>query len=234
MPAGPNASFQQWSNYNQHNFDLAVLQWTEDELLNTEDLTYFEEGPAQKWHLIGAFANKFDLSGYEYIWCLDDDCITTPENIAQTFDFCKQHNLDLAQPGLAPGSYNSHAPTLQIQDSIMHITDTVEIMCPIFSQKAWSACNDCNLDLPWGIGYGLEGYWQGVLECSAGITKFGGRVAVIDQLPVQHIKPVTQAHEYAAMGMDPNDDGMYFANKGFGNWTFRTLEVIKNTLRTRY
>ena len=40
------------------------------------------------------FASKQDLSRYEYIWILDDDCLTTPEGVEATFNFCKEHFYD--------------------------------------------------------------------------------------------------------------------------------------------
>lgn len=227
IPAGKDAIFQDWeSNYNTHNFDVAIINWTGEPLRNTEAATYVEDIPGWKWKIIAAFIEKHDVSQYEYIWCLDDDCVTVPELVAATFDFCRDNNLDLAQPALTEDSYVSHPPTRLVPGAQMHITDTVEIMCPIFSQRAWAATAAAYKDMPTGIGYGLEGYWQGVLECLSGTTKFGGRVAVIDCLPVAHIKPVTTTEQFKQRGLDPDTDGLHFYNMGHP-WVFNTLEVIK-------
>jgi hypothetical protein len=98
-------------------------------------------------------------------------------------------------------------------------------MCPIFSQQAWLPCTEYFNKMPLGIGWGLEGQWTQALDCESGITKFGGKVAVIDAFPVKHTKPVTGGPDYARVGVDPNDDSRYFQKLGFG-WSFKTIEVI--------
>jgi hypothetical protein len=225
IPAGPNALFQQWSDYSNLNFDTAIINWKGAPLVNTEGATYMENIPGQKWKIVAEFALRHDISQYERIWVLDDDCLTTPEGIAATFDLCKEYNLDLAQPALTPDSSRTHPSTFLIAGAKLHYTNTVEIMCPIFSQRAWPECSAHFGTMPAGIGYGMEGYWSDILESASSTTKFGGRVAVIDVYPVKHTKIVTGPAEYHAMGIDPNDDGRYFQQLGFG-WSFNTIEVI--------
>jgi len=225
VPAGPNALFQQWSDYSNCNFDLAVLNWSSAPLTNLEHAAYVETTPGQKWKIVADFAGKHNVDQYEYIWILDDDCLTTPEGIEVTFNLCKEYNLDMAQPALTPDSDRTHPSTFLIPGAKLHYTNTVEIMCPIFSQRAWPVCSEHFGKMPLGVGYGLEGYWSDVLESATSITKFGGRVAVIDVYPVKHTKRVTGPAEYARMGIDPGVDGHYFANLGFG-WSFNTIEVV--------
>ena len=151
--------------------------------------------------------------------------MTHPETIEATFSLCKEYNLDLAQPALTPDSSRTHPSTFLIPGAKLHYTNTVEIMCPIFSQRAWPECSAHFGTMPVGIGYGMEGYWSDILESATSTTKFGGRVAVIDVYPVKHVKTVTGPAEYARMGIDPNDDGRYFQQLGFG-WSFNTIEVV--------
>jgi len=225
IPAGANALFQQWEDYSNFNFDLAVLNWSSAPLTNLEHATYVETTPGQKWKIVADFASKQDLSQYEYIWILDDDCLTHPATIDATFNLCKEYNLDLAQPALTPDGDRTHPSTFLIPGAKLHYTNTVEIMCPIFSQRTWPECSAHFGKMPAGVGYGMEGYWSDILESATSITKFGGRVAVIDIYPVKHTKTVTGPAEYARMGIDPNDDGRYFQQLGFG-WSFNTIEVI--------
>jgi hypothetical protein len=225
IPAGPTALFQQWTDYSNYNFDLAIINWSGNKLENIEKAVYYEEMPGQKWKLMYEFDKKHDLSQYEYIWCLDDDCATVPDLIQSTFDFCVENDLDLAQPALESSSYYSHIPTLMIPNAKMHIVNTVEIMCPIFRQRVWKECIEPIANMPLGIGYGFEGYWQGVLKSKNGITKYGGKVAVIDRYPVLHTQPVTQLFQFKNKGLDPDLDGRYFYNLGYP-WSFDTIEVI--------
>jgi hypothetical protein len=229
IPSSPSALFQSWGNYSHYDFDLAVINWSGAILINLEDAIYVENIKGLKWKIVSEFASKHDLSNYEYIWIMDDDCLTTFENVESTFKFCKENNLDLAQPALTLDSYGSHQPTFLIPGAKMHITNTVEIMTPIFSQVAWPECSAHFSKMPLGVGYGLEGYWSGILESASGNTKYGGKVAVIDTYPVVHTKMVTGPHQYQQMGIDPGVDGWYFHNMGFGNWDFKTIEIIMSS-----
>ena len=226
IPAGPNALFQNWTDYSKFNFDTAIINWSNADLKNTEHATYKENIVGQKWRIVSEFAKLHDLSQYEYIWVLDDDCLTTPEGIEATFNMCKEYDLDLAQPALTPDSFGSHKSTFLIPGAKLHITNTVEIMCPIFSQRAWAACSIHFGLMPLGIGYGLEGHWTRMLDSESGTTKFGGKVAVIDMYPVKHTKRVNGPSDYARMGMNPDDDGMYFHKLDSSPWSFNTLSVV--------
>jgi len=225
IPAGANALFQSWGDYSNCNFDLAIVNWSGANLANTENAAYVENIPGQKWKIVSAFRDKHDITQYEYVWVLDDDCLTTLEAIEATFNLCKEYNLDLAQPALTADSSRTHPPTFLIPGAKLHYTNTVEIMGPIFSRAAWPECSAHFGLMPAGVGYGLEGYWSDILQSTSSTTKFGGRVAVIDIYPVKHTKTVTSPHEYARMGIDPGDDGRYFQSLGFG-WSFNTIEVV--------
>lgn len=225
IAAGSDALFQEWADYSIYDFDLAVILWDHFEIKNTENAKFVETIQGHKWKIISQFAKKHDLSGYEYIWTLDDDCLTTSKSVDDTFKFCKENNIDLAQPALTPDSYYAHPPTVLVHGAKMHITNTVEIMCPIFSQRAWTVCTSYLDKMPLGIGFGLEGVWTQDLECQNGTTKFGGQVAVIDRYPVKHTRKITYMKDYQARGLNPLDDFNYFKNLGYG-WSFHTLRVI--------
>lgn len=227
MPSGPGSVFEKWGDYSQHNFDLAILQWNSgDRLANSEHAKYYEQGAGQKFHLIDRFNEKYDLSDYEYIALIDDDCITTPEEYAAMFDYCKANNFDIAQPALTPESYVAHASTNQIIGAAHHITDTVEIMCPIISQRCWPEAAALFGMLPDGTGHELEVYWRIIFESANGTTKYGGKVAVIDKHPVFHSRPITKPEDWAAKGFVPGTDSRWIQAAGYAGWSFRTIEVV--------
>lgn len=225
MAAGTDAIFQEWENLENYNFDLAVINWHGKPLKNLEIAKYVVDMPGQKWKLVYQFDQTHDLSDYEYIWCLDDDCITTPELIDLTFKFCKENNLDLAQPALTPDSYFSWRPTLMVPDAKMHITTTVEIMCPIFRRRIWKECIAPCGAMPLGIGYGLESWFTHAAGSITGRSKYGGLCAVIDRYPIKHSKPVTSMQQFAERNLDPSKDGEFFSKMGIP-FVFSTLEVI--------
>ena len=225
--AGPGSVHEQWDDYDQYNFDLAILQWnTGDRLPNTERATYYEQISGHKFHNIAKFMNMHDSTGYEYVQILDDDCITTPELIAATFDYCRDNGFDIAQPALTHESYIAHEPTKLIPDARHHITDTVEIMCPIFSQRCWPEAAALFEMLPDGTGPELEVYWRIVFESDRGTTKYGGKVGVIDQYPVYHGRPVTTPDMWAARGMIPGRDSLWLQSIGYRGWSFKTIEIV--------
>lgn len=227
VPAGPGAMFEKWEDYSKYNFDLAVLQWNDGPRLpNTENAKFYENDRGQKFHMIAKFNEKYDLSDYEYIWLMDDDCITTAENIEKTFYFCKENNIDIAQPSLTPNSYYYWEPTKQILGAKMHKTNTVEIMCPMFSQRCWPEASALFDMLPLGSGMELEVFWRITFQTDHGTTKYGGLVAVIDQLPVYHSKPVTTPEQWAIRGVDPGDDARWLHSAGYRGMTFETIEVV--------
>jgi hypothetical protein len=225
--AGPGSVHEQWDDYDQYNFDLAILQWNAGERLpNTDKVTYYEQISGNKFHLIDKFANMHDLSNYEYIWILDDDCITVPELVAATFDYCRDNDLDVAQPALTPESYIAHEPTRLIAEARHHITDTVEIMCPIFSQRCWPEASALFGMLPDGTGHEFEVYWRIIFESDQGTTKYGGKVAVIDSYPVFHSRPITTPDDFIRKGMEPGKDSRWIQAAGYAGWSFRTIEIV--------
>jgi hypothetical protein len=223
-----DAPFRHWTDISKENFDLAVLQWNDTITYpNADQFTYHEHIVGQKWRLVGTFNEKYDLSGYEYIQVMDEDMLTTPELVSATFDFCRDNNLDLAQPALTADSSFSHPATRLIEGAQMHITNTVEMMADIHSQRTWAECMDPCLKMPSGIGFCIEGYWKHVLQSDSGTTKYGGRVAVIDRYPVLHLKPVSSIAELEARGADPRADDAWFKQYyNFGDWSFATIEVV--------
>jgi hypothetical protein len=230
IPSGKSALFQDWEDYSNFNFDVAILNWSGEELRNTKHATYIQNFPGHKWHLIYKFASEHDLSNYRYIMCLDDDVVTSPQLLEATFDFCQENNIDIGQPALLPTPHPwGHPPTGCIERAKMHITNWAEIMCPIFSQRCWPEAIALCGQMPLGIGYGLETYWEDTFSTQKGTTKFGGIVAVIDQLPVIHSRPFKTMQDWASLGIDPGDDGRWFSSQGFGlgpNRGFKTINII--------
>lgn len=228
MPSGPNSVFETWGDYSNHNFDLAVLQWNDgDPLPNSEHAKYIQRGAGQKFHLINRFNEENDLSMYEYIACIDDDCIASADTYAKMFDYCKEHDFDVAQPALTAESYIAHIPTTQITSASHHTTDTVEIMCPVFSQRCWPEASALFGMLPDGTGHELEVYWRIIFESDDGTTKYGGKVGIIDKTPVFHSRPITDPNGWIKRGFVPGTDSRWIQAAGYSGWSFRTIEVVE-------
>ncbi len=120
------------------------------------------------------------IQQYQYIWLPDDDLLCVPEDVSRMFSICSDLQLELAQPALTRDSYFSHAITLQHTAFQLRFTNFVEIMAPVLS-----------IDLLGRVfhtlaknisGYGLDAVWPRFTEL--------GRVAIIDDTPVKHTRPV--------------------------------------------
>jgi len=166
----------------QQNFDYA-LSWFGDEAPKmAEGAVFVHLQKGAKWPgLEQTIAANWDtIQKYKYIWLPDDDLLCVPEDVSRMFAICDDLQLELAQPALTRDSYFSHAITLQHSAFQLRFTNFVEIMAPILSVDMLGRIFHT---LSGSIsGYGLDPVWARYCEL--------GRVAIIDDTPVKHTRPV--------------------------------------------
>jgi hypothetical protein len=166
----------------EQNFDYA-LSWFGDEAPKMADGAVFvhrQKGP--KWPgLEQTIVAHWDtIKQYRYLWLPDDDLLCVPELVSKMFAVCSDLQLELAQPALTPDSYFTHLITLQHSAFQVRFTNFVEIMAPILSLDLFSRIFH---SLQGNIsGYGLDALWPRFTQL--------GRVAIIDDTPVKHTRPV--------------------------------------------
>jgi hypothetical protein len=166
----------------EQNFDYA-LSWFGDEAPQMADGAVFvhrQKGP--KWPgLEKTIVAHWDtVKQYRYLWLPDDDLLCVPEQISRMFAVCSDLQLELAQPALTPDSYFTHVITLQQSAFQVRFTNFVEIMAPILSIDLFARIFH---SLQGNIsGYGLDALWPRFTQL--------GRVAIIDDTPVKHTRPV--------------------------------------------
>jgi hypothetical protein len=96
------------------------------------------------------------------------------------FLICEDLKLELAQPALTVDSYFTHVVTLRHSEFQIRFTNFVEIMAPLFSTEMLARAYPT---LAGNIsGYGLDAVWPRMSSL--------GRVAIIDETPVKHTRPV--------------------------------------------
>jgi hypothetical protein len=166
----------------QQNFDYA-LSWFGDEpprVAGGAAFVHMHKGA--KWPgLEATIAHHWDLiSQYRYVWLPDDDLLAVPEQVSRMFTICDELQLELAQPALTPDSYFTHVVTLQHREFQLRFTNFVEIMAPILSVDMLARVHPT---LAGQIsGYGLDPLWARYSHL--------GKVAIIDDTPVKHTRPV--------------------------------------------
>ncbi|ESZ19170.1 MULTISPECIES: DUF707 domain-containing protein [unclassified Mesorhizobium] len=122
------------------------------------------------------------LTQYEYIALIDDDIETTAHELNRLFGIGRQYNLDLFQPALAWDSHFSYAATLTNRKHyVLRYTNTVEMMCPVFSAKYLAAARSL-----FGLGYetGIDLLWTRLTDSP------WLRYAIVDDVVVRHTRPV--------------------------------------------
>lgn len=196
---GKRALHQQWEElHTDYNFDLALLIFdgTDFEDKNSKAARFIFKDKGYKFENIAKFITKDIYRQYEQIGVIDHDVKTTPKVMNDLFDYGKSHNFDLYQPAYTQEGYPSH-PYFMVADPRFdyRIFNTVEIMCPFFSQNAFNVIVNEFDTSPYKQGYGLEYAFEGLLGSYNGTTVFGGLVAVVDKYPVMHCDPIVQRLE---------------------------------------
>ena len=148
----------------EQNFDYA-LSWFGDEAPPADGAVFVHMQKGAKWPGLEQtlIAHWDTIQKYKYIWLPDDDL-----------------QLELAQPALTRDSYFTHAITLQHPAFQLRFTNFVEIMAPVLSTDMLARVFHTiggNIS-----GYGLDAVWPRFSQL--------GRVAIIDDTPVKHTRPV--------------------------------------------
>ena len=192
----------------EQNFDYA-LSWFADEPPEAPGAAFVHMQKGAKWPgLYETLRVHWDLiSQYRYVWLPDDDLLCLPEDVSRMFSICSDLGLELAQPALTIDSYFSHVITLKHSAYQVRFTNFVEIMAPILSTDMLARVFHTMRDTV--SGYGLDGVWPHF----SGL----GKVAIIDDTPVKHTRPVggpNYAHSKKA-GLDPVQEDWLMSASNF-------------------
>jgi hypothetical protein len=163
------------------NFDYA-LSWFGDVPPDAPGAAFVHMQKGAKWPGLEATlqAHAEQIAQYRYVWLPDDDLLCVPEDISRMFLICDELGLELAQPALTTDSYFSHVITLRHARFQVRFTNFVEIMAPVFSAAMLQKIRPT---LAGNIsGYGLDNVWPRLSQL--------GKVAIIDDTPVKHTRPV--------------------------------------------
>ncbi len=138
-----------------------------DFMLFSFDETTFEEREFDNIKIVKAKGLKWDFAyqyltpdickDYDYICYWDDDLELVNFSVSQFIAIMKENHLSVAQPALTKESYHSHPITLQNDSHPSgRYTNFVEIMCPVYSQKAWVHLWKMMERMPMGEGLGYD------------------------------------------------------------------------------
>ncbi|CAN0916389.1 hypothetical protein LINGRAHAP2_LOCUS29682 [Linum grandiflorum] len=155
-------------------YDGRVTEW--DEFEWSKSAIHISVKRQTKWWYAKRFLHPDVVAPYEYIFIWDEDLGVEHFNADKYIHLVKKHGLEISQPGLEPNNGLTWQMTKRRGDRDVH-KDTeekpgwcsdphlppcaafVEIMAPVFSQKAWRCVwhmiqND--LVHGWGLDFALR------------------------------------------------------------------------------
>jgi hypothetical protein len=169
------------AHLDEQNFDYALSYFGDDEPA-AKGAVFVHRQKGAKWPGLAATLAEYAdvIAQYRYVWLPDDDLLCEPDQVSRMFAICDELQLDLAQPALTRDSYFTHLATLQHSEFQLRFTNFVEIMAPVLSA---SMLQRILPTLEGSIsGYGLDNLWPRMTQL--------GKVAIIDETPVKHTRPV--------------------------------------------
>ncbi|MBM6997242.1 hypothetical protein IM700_016400 [Paenibacillus sp. DXFW5] len=199
--AGNASLHPKWIESETRNFDLLIDYYGDEEqkYADHSDL-YITNNNGRKFSAIynTILKNQDKFEQYDAVWFPDDDLLTDTENINKMFDIFHAHNLALAQPALTNDSFYSHHITLQNSETTLRYSFYCEVMAPIFSRDALFQCyHSFNLGQ---VGWGLDFIWPQILGYPH------KKIAIIDETPVKHTRPVGGGEIYKNLLLHPRDE----------------------------
>jgi core-2/I-Branching enzyme len=174
----------------QRNYDLFISYFGSTPGRYREDGEYYETSPGLKLPVFSRLLKKQRelIFSYDAVCIADDDLLTCAAFVNRMFDLFHKYHLMLAQPALSFGSYCAHPVTLIRPENRLHFSEFVETMCPIFSRDALRrlASTFTMSASSWGVDF----LWGHRLK------RFRRRIAILDEAPVVHSRPVGKGLVY--------------------------------------
>lgn len=182
------------------NFDFFLEYYGDGSNDFRSDADFYTKGKETKWPRLYKVMKEYgeEIFKYDAIWIPDDDISTDCHEINKMFELFMKYQLSLAQPALTTDSYYSHKITLVKKKYKLRYTNFVEVMIPLFSSEALRLCWETFEKSP--SGWGLDSIWPVIL---------GGpnqKIAIIDQYPMKHTRPVGSGTLYKDIENSPYAD----------------------------
>ncbi len=183
--AGNGSLHPSWlAGSGSRSWDIIVSYYGDDpKRFRAPDVTRIDsKGP--KWPALHALlqAHPELIARYDYIWLPDDDLATDMNSINRLFATCADLGLEAAQPSLTWDSYSTHLVTLRHGNTLLRLTNFVEVMAPCLSSVMVSRA------LPFFgeniSGWGIDFMWSKLADN----PQHG--IAVLDTVTVRHTRPI--------------------------------------------
>jgi hypothetical protein len=187
-------------------FHLCVVYYGNDDAVAARferESDFFHRQAGPKWQLIRAVLRKGFWERYDYIWMPDDDlALGGVGRINEFLSIARKYRLNLCQPALEDLNVE-HRLLVRRPGLVLRFTNFVEIMAPLLHNDAlrhlMPTLDTDEIKSAWGLDF----VWPFLLNFKA--------VAVVDQTPMTHTRPVTafnpDSNFYRKFNIDPMLEG---------------------------
>jgi len=182
---GPGAMCDHWLTDNENRpWDLIVNKYQEvDTAAFHTDVEILQKVSTKCVGFYNLIARHPEIvNRYDYILLLDDDLVTTEDDITTLFTTAEAHSLHLAQASLTRDSVFSW-PVFFNKGSGVRQVNMVEIMMPLISKNTLEVIKTL-------FHYSVSGWGVDFVGSHLVREKLGGRIGVIDDVSVKHAKQI--------------------------------------------
>jgi predicted thioesterase len=139
--------------------------------------------------------------GIDYIGFMDDDIQISVSAINQLLSIAYQNNLDAFQAAVDASSFHSFQFNEQQEQKGVQYVNWVEIMSPFYRKSVFDAAHTfyaSNIS-----SYGIDNFAIPFYQQILGLT----RTAVIHQVSMKHMRPVTDGSKVFSNGLTARQEG---------------------------
>jgi hypothetical protein len=165
---------------------------------------------------------------YNYIGLLDDDQAIAVSGLNRLLEIAEQKELDVFQPAVSADSYYSHAMFVQKKKHAPESVHWVEIMSPFLRKEIFESGEDfykSNIS-----SYGIDKYLFPYLQQKLNHNN----TALIHEVSIRHLKPVTDGNKKFSNGLDARQEGEVLRKKILVLIQSEGLKFSKEALQSIY
>jgi hypothetical protein len=165
---------------------------------------------------------------YNYIGLLDDDQAIAISGLNRLLEIAGQQGLDVFQPAVSADSYYSHAMFVQKKEHSPETVHWVEIMSPFLRKEIFESGEDfykSNIS-----SYGVDRYLFPYLQLKLNLC----HTAIIHEVNITHLKPVTDGNRKFSNGLDARQEGEVLRKKILSLIQSEGLNFSKEALHSIY
>lgn len=220
--AGDRSLHRHWLAGGPRNFDLYLSCYGKDPSIHEGTAEHIRPMGSTKWPAIHAhlLEDADIVRRYDAIWFPDDDVLADAPTIGRMFEIFSLFGLGLAQPALTWNSHHTHSLVLRQPGYLLRRTNFVEVMAPVFDRNALALLSPTFSQVK--VGWGLDYLWPVLMEQAC----LGDKIAVIDETPVTHTRPVGSGDIYRGIEEGGEAD-IHALRRLYPGAEFSTRKVVR-------